>query len=238
VLGVTALAFRASQPSWKSDLRKDWNVRDESNGGPGRGGYDEGYAKCSHLWGLAPGSLVSGYFESRDPAGQRVLDVGCGDGKNALWLASKNARVVAIDISSLAIERAKEHDKGSLVSWLVADVTQLPLSSGATFDSVILYGVLHCLNSDDSIRSTIEELKCVTRPGGVNFTVAFNDRDQDLEAAHAGFEPTLLPHARYLEAYGDWEILKESDELLFESHPHNNIPHHHSMTRIVARKPA
>ena len=64
---------------------------------------------------------------------------------------------------------------------------------------------------------------------------AFNDREHNL-SAHPGFNPLLLKHSDYVDYFVSNTIVFESDENLYETHPHNNIPHMHSMTRLIIRK--
>ena len=78
-------------------------------------------------------------------------------------------------------------------------------------------------------------LQAATAPGGYNVVCVFNDRQQDL-TAHPGFTPTLLRHTDYLGLYSSWELVYASDEDLHEIHPHNGVPHMHSLTRLIARK--
>jgi tellurite methyltransferase len=212
--------------------------RTDTSPTPGRGGYDEGYLCCSQFWGAEPGSLVRRMFSDISLDGQLVLDVGCGDGKNAIWLASRGARVLAVDVSRLAINRATTQDPERRVAWAVADATALPLLPEARFDAVVAYGLLHCLPDEGAVHEAILNLQALTKEGGLHLTVTFNSRDQGLGEAHPGFRPTLLPHNRYVDAYGSWGVVEATDELLHETHPHNGIPHHHSMTRIIARKPS
>ena len=56
------------------------------------GGYDSGYRACPCFWGSDPGSLVS-RLATIVPSftGLQVLDAGCGEGKNAIFLAGKGA---------------------------------------------------------------------------------------------------------------------------------------------------
>lgn len=212
-------------------------LRDDSSPHPGRGGYDEGYARCDRFWGVEPGSLVLRWL-STPLEGLRILDVGCGDGKNALWLAARGANVMALDVSRLALDRATRQDGAGRVSWVVADAAALPFIRTPQFDVIIAYGLLHCLANEVAVHAVIDALQSLTKHGGLHLAVAFNARDQDLDRAHPGFRPTLLEHHAYLRAYASWQVLEATDTLLYESHPHNDVPHHHSMTRIVARSPS
>lgn len=202
------------------------------------GGYDEGYLSCPCFWGATPGSLVL-TLEKLVPSftGLRVLDAGCGEGKNAIFFASKGAIVDAYDISDIAISHAEAvrvESKAENVSFKASDVRSVELG-GSLFDIVIAYGLMHCLPSEGEIHSLCRYLQNTLKPGGYMVLCAFNDRFQDL-SAHPGFHPTILPHAAYIDLFRGWELVEAHDRDLNETHPNNNIPHTHSMTRIIARK--
>ena len=200
------------------------------------GGYEEGYKNCPCFWGREPGSLLKilSNFKT-DFRNLRVLDLGCGEGKNSIYFARRGAFVRALDISKKAIENAKKawpDDKQIL--WEIADAESIELLK-EEHDIVVSYGLLHCLKSKENIIELIEKLKKTTKTGGYQIVCAFNDRFQDL-SAHPGFNPTLLSHSFYLKSFSDWEILNVSDSDLEETHPHNNLKHKHSLTRLIARK--
>jgi tellurite methyltransferase len=200
------------------------------------GGYDDGYTACDCFWGNEPGSYVRKMVEVfGNISGLRILDIGCGEGKNAAFLAEKGAEVTAIDISSLAIERAKRIHTALNVEWVCADATTLA-PPAQYFDVVVAYGLFHCLHSGLEIASLHHKLFNATKLGGRHVVCCFNDRSHDL-SAHPNFDPCLLPHGFYAGLYGrGWTLENVSDQDLFETHPHNGIPHHHSLTRILARK--
>lgn len=203
----------------------------------GLGGYDDGYVACPCFWGKQPSSLVSFYLSRHEvPEGCRVLDAGCGDGRNAQAFARRGADVLAIDISQLAIERATAAWPEISVNWCQTDIREAEFDA-CSFDVIVAYGILHCLRGPEELAETIEKFRAATNAGGYNIVCAFNERRQELDDAHPGFEPCLMPHSYYLRAYEDWLIEEASDRDLFESHPHNRIPHVHSMTRLLARKP-
>ena len=201
------------------------------------GGYDDGYLGASCFWGTEPGSLVRRLPELVGSLeGLRVLDAGCGEGKNAAFLAALGAEVHAFDVSLIAVERARTAwPQSDAVRWEVADVRSRPLPD-QVFDVVIAYGLLHCLANASEVVGVIERLQRATRAGGLHLLCAFNERKQDLRA-HPGFHPVLLRHEAFLECYAHWTVLEQSDTDLVESHPHNAIEHSHSMTRMIARSP-
>lgn len=201
----------------------------------GPGGYDEGYRKCSCFWGSTPGSMVL-YLEGLVPSfrGWSVLDLGCGEGKNSAFFSARGASVLAVDISELAIEKARRLWQAENIEWKVADVRSLSINALA-YDAVVLYGLLHCLSSVYEVCDTVRRVQLATKEGGYNILCVMNDRHQELEA-HPGFSPCLIPHSRFLELYEGWRLVQAFDADLSEVHPHNGIPHCHSMTRLIAQR--
>ena len=200
------------------------------------GGYDEGYAATDCFWGTDAASLVRQFLADHEVAGLSVLDIGCGEGKNANAFAGAGAHVTAIDCSELAIQTGQRLFRSQLIDWQVGNAALVRLET-EQYDVVVSYGLFHCLSNADALDELITRLQTTTRKGGFNIFCTFNDRSQDL-SAHPGFEPLLLSHRWYLDRYAGWEVVTVSDSDLHETHPHNQIPHHHSLTRMIARKNA
>jgi len=200
------------------------------------GGYDDGYKACDCFWGRSPGSLILKLAEQvPDMREMTALDVGCGEGKNALFLARHGATVRAMDISDRAIDHARrESENIQNVAWESNDAMEVDLGT-EKFDIVVAYGVFHCLRSPNTIETLVRRMQNATRVGGWFVACSFNRRHQELKA-HPGFHPCLIDHADYISLFELWNIQHQSDLDLHETHPHNLIPHTHSMTRILARK--
>ena len=201
------------------------------------GGYDEGYKSCPCFWGRDPGSLIKKLERMVDCwQGLRVLDVGCGEGKNAHFLGKLGAQVVALDHSQAALKNATgawPFQKN--VNWVFADIRTYNLQTQSV-DIVVLYGLLHCLKNQEELVDVVRKLQNATVLGGFHVLCSFNARKQDLRNAHPGFKPLLISHSEFLKIYLGWEIIEQSDSDLSEVHPHNGVPHVHSMTRFIAKK--
>ena len=65
----------------------------------------------------------------------RALDLACGAGRNAVWLAERGWRVTAVDFSDTALELARKHGTG--IDWILADLREYEPEPGA-FDLVLL----------------------------------------------------------------------------------------------------
>jgi tellurite methyltransferase len=199
------------------------------------GGYDDGYKSVACFWGKNPGSLVASYLKADVfQNGRYAVDLGCGEGKNAAALASYGYCVDAVDCSSFALTNGQSIFTSSSIRWHKADARLFPLDP-ERYDLVVCYGLYHCFQHAVDIARTIDRTKKSTKRGGYHLLCVFNDRSQDL-SAHPGFLPTLLDHRWYVNRYSDWEIISHTDTDLFETHPHNGIPHHHSLTRLIARR--
>jgi SAM-dependent methyltransferase len=98
--------------------------------------WDERYRSREQLFSGNPnGVLVT---EVTDLSPGRALDVGCGEGADARWLAGRGWRVTAVDISRVALGRAATTTDTGLaegVTWVCADLTTTPPPRGA-FDLV------------------------------------------------------------------------------------------------------
>jgi 2-polyprenyl-3-methyl-5-hydroxy-6-metoxy-1,4-benzoquinol methylase len=199
------------------------------------GGYDQGYRTVTCFWGTAPASLVASYLRSHDPSGLQVLDVGAGEGKNAAAFSLAGARVDALECSSAAIKNGLHLFPNVGINWICVDVME-HIYPKSFYDVVICYGLIHCLPSEDAAQRLVRVLQATLKEGGTIFVVAFNDGSHNL-SAHPGFKPLLLDHDWFVRQFDGWHIESVSNSILFETHPHNNIPHHHSLTRLSAVKP-
>ena len=126
------------------------------------------------MWSGRPnGRLVA---EVADLTPGRALDVGCGEGADAIWLARRRWTVTAIDISDVALGRAREAAElaGATVEWLCGDALQTPFAA-RTFDLVSMqYPALPKAAGDSAVR----ELLGTVCPGGLLLAV-YHDLDDE-----------------------------------------------------------
>jgi SAM-dependent methyltransferase len=104
----------------------------------------------------------------------RALEVGCGTGTNALWLAERGYDVVAVDVAPLAIERARAKAGGAarcrfeVLDFLAADPPDTP---GAPFDLVFDRGCFHVFDAAEVRARFARRVAAALAPGGAWLSV-------------------------------------------------------------------
>jgi SAM-dependent methyltransferase len=109
----------------------------------------------------------------------RALDVGCGEGADAIWLARSGWTVTAIDISDVAVNRAREAAglAGAVVGWVCGDALQTPFPAGS-FDLVSMqYPALPKAAGEAALRALLDTV----RPGGLLLAVYHDFSDEHRE---------------------------------------------------------
>jgi SAM-dependent methyltransferase len=118
-----------------------------------------------------------------------VLDIGCGLGDNAIYLASRGHPVIGLDGSPAAIDEARRRAAaaGVTVTFDVADATDLKGYDGR-FDTVVDSALYHCLDEDGQ-QAYIAALYRATRPGARLHLSCFSDGNVNGVIAPMGHVP-------------------------------------------------
>jgi SAM-dependent methyltransferase len=142
--------------------------------------WDERYLESDQIWSGEPNASVVSAVRGLEPG--TALDVGCGEGADAIWLAGLGWRVTAIDVSEVALRRARAAaDQGDVeVEWLHAGLLEAPLPPGG-FDLVSAqYPALLRTATHDAERSLLSAVA----PHGHLLVVHHADVDVDEARAH------------------------------------------------------
>lgn len=157
---------------------------------------------------------------AKDLRPARVLDLACGTGRNALWLASQGWDVTAVDASAVAIEilRRRAAEKSLIIDARVADLEQGEFKiEPSCWDFIAICYYLQL--------NLIEAAKQGTTQGGLLLVI--------VHIAEHGEEPTgsRLRPGELIRRFDGWEILHA-----FEGQP-EDAAHRRAVAEIVARRP-
>jgi 2-polyprenyl-3-methyl-5-hydroxy-6-metoxy-1,4-benzoquinol methylase len=127
--------------------------------------YEKQYQESPNVCG-APFPEFVAFFERYNKTRAKVLDLGCGQGRDALFMARMGHQVVGVDISKTGITQMLEEARreGLDVCGVVADVVEYEPSG--EYDVVILDRVLHMLKEDSVRWAVLEKASNVTKSGG------------------------------------------------------------------------
>jgi SAM-dependent methyltransferase len=100
--------------------------------------WDERYRSSAQVWSGQPNPQLVAEVDRLTPG--RALDAGCGEGADAIWLARRGWDVVAVDISTVALDRASRHAETDVaasrpIEWRQADLVAQP-PDAESFDLV------------------------------------------------------------------------------------------------------
>jgi SAM-dependent methyltransferase len=141
--------------------------------------WEEHYTKGETPWDTGQPSTQLQHVVAEVPIRPcRALELGCGTGTNAVWLAQQGFEVTGLDLSSVAIERARQRaaQAGASVHFLAADVLDVPADVVGPFDFVFDRGCYHVVRRENAA-GYVTTLGRLTRPGSLALVLAGNARE-------------------------------------------------------------
>jgi SAM-dependent methyltransferase len=188
-----------------------------------RAEWDSRYADRQQLWSGRPNGALVAEVAGLTPG--RVLDVGCGEGADAVWLARGGWDVTALEVSGVALERAAGHarDADVDVRWVHATLTEAALPP-ASFDLVSAqYPAL--LRTPDAAAE--RALLSAVAVGGVLLLVHHAGMDTQ-HANDSGFDPADYVWPSMVAALLDDDWVVEVDEQRPRLAPDGGAGAHHT----------
>ncbi|GIF14466.1 methyltransferase domain-containing protein [Actinoplanes teichomyceticus] len=169
--------------------------------------WEQRYRAKSSIWSGRPNSQL--VTEAAGLSAGRALDVGCGEGADAVWLAERGWEVTAVDISSVALQRAAEHAAAAGLAGRIA-FTQADLRAdppaARSYDLVSA----HFMHLDEPARRELyARLADAVRPGGTLLIVGHHPDDL-ADSTHRMHFPDMMFTAEQVAADLDpagWEVL-------------------------------
>jgi len=211
--------------------------------------WDELYKGAECTWGLEPDWELRAYLRVI-PRG-KALDLGIGEGRNALFLAKNGFEVEGIDLSQEAVRRCNElaQREGLPVRAQVADVRKFPIPEGA-YTCIVCAYVLNFLKRSE-VERLIKRIKIGLVSGGAVYVAAFTTEDPGYRRCRERGLPEVEPntffsakrqmHLFYI-AEGELKDFFKDFELISYANGYSldlahGEPHHHGWTSILAKNP-
>jgi tellurite methyltransferase len=200
--------------------------------------YDHRYAGDQYYWGKRPSAMCDRVLEIIRPGADShpsLLDLGCGEGRNAVYFAGRGFDVTGLDMSLPGLEKTRRYAEEAGVRVITVQADILGYRLNRDYDVIFSTGTLHYLPPE--IREKcFEDYKSHTIPGGVNamnvfVTKPFLPRAPDTDGNEHHYKSGEL-----LGYYWDWEVLYCTEEI-FDC-ASGGILHRHAVDRVIARKTA
>lgn len=127
-------------------------------------GWDDRYGEADLVWSAEPNLFLPPLVEALTPG--TAIDVACGEGRNAVWLARQGWAVTGVDFSPVGINKARQIAGDTHVDWVVDDATTY--RPGKAFDLVIIF---YLQLPQDQVATAFEHAIAAMAPGGTFFAV-------------------------------------------------------------------
>lgn len=198
--------------------------------------WDDRYSSSDALWSGHVNAVVRDEVAGL-PAGQ-ALDVGCGEGGDALWLAGQGWQVLGIDVSKVALDRAAAHARttglDAMTTWEHRDL----LAWAPPAETYDLVSVAFVHLAGDSRREVYAGLAAAVAPGGTFLVAAHHP--SDLGVVPRPPHPELFFTAEDLvhdlrDGPGEWEVVTAEARSRTGAHPDGHDVTLHD-TVVVARR--
>jgi tellurite methyltransferase len=133
--------------------------------------WDQRYSRPTFIFGKSPAQFLAENYQYI-PFEGTVLDMGMGEGRNAVFLAQKGYKVTGVDLSSVAVKKSYllAQEFGVKIKGVVASLKDYKIAPGS-FDAII------CFYWVD--RGMVEKIKSWLKPGGVLIYEAYTFREKD-----------------------------------------------------------
>ncbi len=197
--------------------------------------YDAEYNQEEYYWGLEPSALAEMTMTMFDPieSGHRLLDIGSGEGRDAIYFAQCGLIVDALEISVPGIEKIKQYSqaKGLPIHALHANMIDYEMDNN--YDIIYSMGTLQFLPMEKR-RKHFENYKKHTCVGGINTHLVFVEKPFITLAPDWQKNEFFYRSGDLASYYYDWQIIY-CEEQIVDCKSGNN-PHQHAVNSIIAKK--
>jgi SAM-dependent methyltransferase len=210
--------MNSSTPPSFPDAAHTWNNR---------------FSRDDYIFGTAPNEWLRTQAAVWH-AGQRILCVADGEGRNSVWLATQGLQVDAYDIAEVGVAKARKlaTAQGVLVNYTVADCDSFDYGA-ATYDGVAAIFVQF---ADPAMRARLfAHIKRCLKPGGTLILQGYTPKQLEYKTGGPPLASHLYTEAMLREAFADFDLLtlRAYEAELKEGDGHSGMS---ALIGMVARK--
>ena len=196
--------------------------------------YDDKYTAEESYWGKQPSSIARILFQRHLPEeGQKLLDVGCGEGRDSIFFARNGYLVTGFDSSAEGVKKslARADELRLSIEFFQADINEYRLQD--FYDVVFSSGALHYIPV--ALRDEIlSNYKRFTTKGGLHaHTVPIHKPFIPMDP-HADEQEQIWRSGEILTYYHDWKIEFFTEQILDDVKSGYKFP----VNRLIAREPS
>lgn len=167
--------------------------------------WDQRYSKRTYVYGKLPAKFLAENFDYLSSS-TTILDMGMGEGRNAVFLAQKGHQVTGIDISSVAIKKARQlaKENGVRINTVVGTLNKYAIAK-ESYDAIICFYYVD--------RELVDKIYSWLKPGGVLIYEAHTINEFDrLNNKKENKEYYLKPQ-ELLGMFSEMKVLKYEEPL-------------------------
>lgn len=196
--------------------------------------YNEKYSNAECYWGKKPHSLVVELSKYLKP-GAKILDLGAGEGRDALFLSKNGFNVTAVDNSEVGINKINQlaQELNLKIKTEVSDILDF-LDKCDNYDAVIAINVLQFIKQVD-INKAIEKIQAKTNHEGFNAIASFVAPDPEKKQNAIAKNRYAFDEGELKNYYSKWDFLQYMEKWS-EIETHGQEPHRHYMVWLLAQK--
>ncbi|OGY42968.1 MAG: hypothetical protein A2Y67_02870 [Candidatus Buchananbacteria bacterium RBG_13_39_9] len=196
--------------------------------------YNKIYKSNSKVWGSEPNKLLAMVWQKLEP-GSEFLDLGCGQGRDSLFMASKGFKVTAVDESAEGIKNLQEKagdQKLENIKAVCGKIIDFKIEN-KKYSIINAFNILQLFTKTDALR-VLEEIKEKLNPEGFIIIAGFttNDPAYSNKINYGYFEPDELKKIFNRFKIIFYKELKVDDP----GHAGYTEPHQHGVVRLIVQK--
>ena len=194
--------------------------------------YDNDYRKDGYFWGVRPSVMCLKILELLPPLRHlKVLDIGCGEGKDAVFLARCGYEVSAFDISEAGLDKARRLAESARVQVRTFRANIWDYRLDQKYDVLFSSGALHYIKPE--LRGEImADYKSHVNPGGVAALHVFVEKPFIKPPPEKNENAFNWASGELFTYFHDWYI-EHCSEYIFDCDS-SGVPHRHAANRLYA----